>query len=195
MSEIETRARVALEPLIKGNIPPALSAEYQRHLAVWACLRSYVVESAAFRDFNAYSTREERANFAANHREVPPANTIVWLARFPGPQFLNGDICGSRLRCAVERETKINALQVFTFFLGHVAFQILQWRGDAMQIGGKHPSLASTMFPQWTGSNWSSEIWPDHRRRSALLPKVLSASQVEAFFRRFVLEDTHAATP
>jgi hypothetical protein len=193
MEQIEARARVTLDSLIKGKIPPALSVEHQRRLAVWACLRSYVVESAAFKDLNPYSTREERINFAANHREVPPANTIVWLARFPGPQFLNGDICGSRVRNAVERETKINALQVFTFFLGHVAFQILQWRGDAMEIGGKHPSLASTMLTQWANS--VSEIWPDHRRRSALLPKVLSARQVEAFFKRFVLEDTHPTTP
>jgi hypothetical protein len=119
MERIESRASLVLKPLIHGESPPALTADYQKRLAVWACLRAFIVESASFKDHKQYSTRNERIEFAANHREIPPANTVVWLARFPGPQFLNGDICGAKIRSAIDRNSL--RLMPFSFSLSSLA--------------------------------------------------------------------------
>src|SRR5262245_30776353 len=42
MNRIEGRARPILRPLINCIEPPLLTADNQRRLAVWACLRAYM---------------------------------------------------------------------------------------------------------------------------------------------------------
>ena len=189
MNYVEGRARPILRPLIRGQLPPLLTANNQRRLAVWACLRAYIVESGDRRHLK-FSTRDERLAFAANNQRIPPNNTIVWLARFPGPEHRRGDLCGSKRVVLVTHTATVDALQAFTFFLGKVAFQVLQWRGNTVRIQGQEPSNVGILL-----QNWKSrviEIWPKHFRRGADLPDPLTVSEADAFFKRFRGPARHA---
>jgi len=175
MSEIETRVRPALTPLLLGRVPE-LGKGNQRRLAVWACLRFYILESSTDSNFVPYSSPAERLMFRTNHQRIPTGNTIVWLGMLPDDL---AESAYNRIQTRIERK---DAVAIYTCFIGRAAFQVLQWKGSLPTIHGS-PINSTKLLHGWHGR--LIEIWPNHFTGRKPFPRALTFTEAEALFARF----------
>ena len=185
MSRIETRARPILEPLIRGHAPPTLTNNNQRRLALWVCLRAYIVEASTPRGHNDYSTHDERIAFAADNQKIPPENAVVWLVMLPDSLASSAY---NRLQPVIKDESKSEAFQAYTCFIGKVGFQLVQWKG----AGLNRETLINDRGLSRTWQGRCIEIWPNHLAYPRKLPRTLTLSEVMAFVKRFHISDLQA---
>lgn len=176
MSDIESRTKPILAPLIRGIFPRKLSTRDQARLAIWVCLHALIVEASAPKTHECYTTHEERMNFAKNNQRLPPDNLIVWIASIP--------FVGARntVQSVIIDEACTEAAQVFTCLIGQVAIQFLRWKILApFRIRNRFLD-DRRISGDWKGR--AIEIWPNCVIAPNKLPRKLSLRECFDFFTR-----------
>jgi hypothetical protein len=151
MSDLENRAKPAIEPLLE-EAPASLDTSQQATVAIWAIKTAMVLE-ALRSDKPLFFTVEERAQM--REAQSPPPRTAVWIARAVGHSVtycsavdLTGEVDNSGERVKA---------YVTTMVFGPLAIQVMHL---ALPAAHTQKSVTASLRPgPW--DKVAVRVWPE----------------------------------
>jgi hypothetical protein len=187
MSRIEGHTKPILKHLVfpSSERPFKLSKRNQTFLAVWAILRSFIVDRAG--GDPPFHSNDDGITFATSTPAVPMRDTCIWLARTPD-NFPDGAFLDVQTKLNVEKRV---GFQTATYALGQVTFQVFHWMGFGTNDGVDFQKLRLSAWHGRTVQIWPltglSVIWPP--------PERLTPSTIDELRRRFSRHSSSSSIP
>lgn len=175
MSDIETKAKDSLKPLIFPSGPVLLTIEDQCAIALWATLRTMIFDSVVAPKRRHFSD-SERAALARGDTFIPD-NTLIWLAFYNSPNHrAYFDVFNARTHNA--EGDVLDRFHLMTCLVDQLAIQLVT------RTAGFFELKLDELRQSW--SEATVEIWPNPVDDIRWPPKFyLGDSHFETFRDRF----------